>query len=434
MEKKLYKDQISTLNLIKDYLHKLKKKGVKIEISPITDFVTWSNGMGLQKLRLLELKKIISVDYLKVFFNELISIGKNYEYELISPKISNKKKINIIYSYCKKEDFKKNYFYDLYFNERSDRIPDTYWFLISLDNYIPKNKINNIFILYNKKKVFNVFYLIKYIIQTIKRKDTFFYLNNTTNTTQIFSNFFYHTFKAKKFNLYLPYENRPHQNAIIKSTKKISKKNKTIGYFHRMPEPLQTEMFYKINELDTLLVNSEIQKNVFTKYFSWPKTKLKVVESFRYKNIKLRKKIIYLPFEIKNKNFFLTKLKYINDNFIHLDKNFKISIHPLNSKSNEHISLKNKIRKKIYKIEKNNLSNISIILGEPGSVASQCLHTYGKVIHITSSKYDIFSSYIWKNVKVQCITSGIYLYEKSSNKKLININKKKNNFRYFLSL
>ena len=434
MEKKLYKDQISTLNLIKYYLHKLKKKGVKVEISPIADFVTWSNGMGLQKLRLLEFKKIISVDFLKIFFNELISIGKNYEYKVISSKIPNKKKVNIIYSYCKKEDFKKNYFYDLYFNERSDRIPGTYWFLISLDNYIPKDKIKNVFILYNNKKNFNVFYLIKYIFQTITRKNSFFYLNNTTNTTQIFSSLFYRTFKEKKFNLYLPYENRPHQNAIIKIAKKISKKNKTIGYYHRMPEPLQTEMFYKINELDTLLINSEIQKNVFTKFFSWPKTKLKVVESFRYKNIKLRRKIIYLPYEVKNKDFFLTKLQYINDNFVHLDKNFKISVHPLNAKSNEHILLKNKIERKIYKIKKNNLSNISIILGEPGSVASQCLHTYGKVIHITSSKYDVFSSYIWKNVKVQCIANGIYLYKKNSNKKLMNINKKKNNLRYFLSL
>lgn len=434
MEKKLYKDQISTLNLIKNYLRKTKKKDVNVDISPITDFVTWSNGLGLQKLLLLESKKLINKDYLKIFFKELISVGKNYDYKLISPKTLSKKKINVIYSYCKKEDFKKNYYSDLYFNERSNNFKDTYWFLISLDGYVPKNKLKNVFILYNNKEKFNLFYLIKYIFNTIKFKNSFFYLNNTTNTSKIFSRFFYQTFKKNKLDLYLPYENRPHQNLIIKIVKKISKKNKTFGYFHRLPEPLQTEMFYKIKELDYLLINSQIQKNIFKKFFMWPEFKLKIIKSFRHHNIKLRKNIIYLPFEIKNTNFYLRKLNYINNNFIFLNKNFNISLHPLKSKNNEHISLKKKINKMIDKNKFKNINNISIILGAPGSVASECLQTFGKVLHITSSKFDIFSSAIWENIKVKKITNDIYLYERKSTANFINTDKKKNNLKYFLKI
>ena len=57
MEKKIYKNQISTLNLIKNYLINLKKKKINIEITPISDFVTWVNCLGYQKLKLLEEKK-----------------------------------------------------------------------------------------------------------------------------------------------------------------------------------------------------------------------------------------------------------------------------------------------------------------------------------------------------------------------------------------
>ena len=346
MEKKIYQNQISTLNLIKNYLINLKKKKIKIEITPISDFVTWVNCLGYQKLNLLEKKKNISIDYIKTIFIEIISIGKNYKYFLISSEIKSRKKFNIIYSYCKKDDFKKNYFFDLYFNDRSDKIKNTYWFLISLDNYIPTKQIKNVFILYNKNQVFNFLYILKYFFKIIKLKNFFYYFNNTSNTSEIYSKSFYDLFKNKIFNLYLPYENRPHQNSVISIVKKISRKNNVYGYYHRMPEPLQTEMFFKSKNLDYLFVNSKIQKKIFNKFFSWPIKKLKVIKTLRHNNIKLRKNIIYLPYQIKNSNFYLSKLEYLNNKFVIFHQSFQISIHPLMKKSKKHKNLEKKIKEK----------------------------------------------------------------------------------------
>jgi len=432
MEKKIYKNQISTLNLIKNYLINLKKKKINIEITPISDFVTWVNCLGYQKLKLLEEKKKISINYIKTIFIEIISIARNYEYSLISTEIKTKKKFNIIYSYCKKDDFKKNYFFDLYFNDRSDKIENTYWFLISLDNYIPTKQIKNVFILYNKNKIFNFFYLLKYFFKIIKLKNFFYYFNNTSNTSEIYSKFFYNSFKNKIFNLYLPYENRPHQNSVINFTKKISKKNNVYGYYHRMPEPLQTEMFFKSKNLDYLFVSSKIQKKVFYKFFSWPRKKLKVIKPLRHNNIKLRKNIIYLPYQFKDSNFYLKKLEYLNSKFVIFHQSFQISIHPLMKENKKHKNLEKKIKEKFNKIKKNDLNHISIILGEPGSVAAECLETYGKVVHVTSSKYDIFSSKIWDNIKVKMITDDVYLYEKKSKKNFLNKGKNNNKLRYLL--
>ncbi len=432
MEKKIYQNQISTLNLIKNYLINLKKKKVKIEIAPVSDFVTWVNCLGFSKLKLLEKKKNISIDYIKTILIEIISIGRNYEYSLISSKIKSKKKFNVIYSYCKKDDFKKNYFFDLYFNDRSDEIKNTYWFLISLDNYIPSKQIKNVFILYNKNNNFNIFYLIKYFLRIIKLKKFFYYFNNTSNTSEIYSKFFYKVFKNKIFNLYLPFENRPHQNSVINYVKKISKKNNVYGYYHRMPEPLQTEMFFKNKNLDYLFVNSKIQKKIFVNFFSWPEKKLKVIKTLRHNNIKLRKSIIYLPYQIKDSNFYLRKLERLNNKLAIFEQSFQISIHPLMKESKKHKNLEKTIIGKFNKKEKNSFNNISIILGEPGSVAAECLETYGKVIHITSSKYDIFSSKIWDNVKVKMITDDVYLYEKKSKQNFLNKGKNNNKLRYLI--
>ena len=70
--------------------------------------------------------------------------------------------------------------------------------------------------------------------------------------------------------MFLPFENRPNQNAIIKNTKLISKSNLADTILSRLPEPLQTEMLYKKNEIDNLYVSAKI-KEVFKNFFNCKK-------------------------------------------------------------------------------------------------------------------------------------------------------------------
>ena len=313
---------------------------------------------------------------------------------------------------------------------------NTYWFLISLDNFVPKKK-KNIFIIYKKKKTFNFLYLIKYISKNFFKKNNFHSCNNTTNISKIYSNFFYNALKKHKFNLYIPYESRPHQNAIIKITKKISNKNKIYGYYHRMPEPFQSEMIYKIKDIDKLYVCSMIQKRIFSKHFLWPSKKLQIINSLRYSKLLKRDKFIFLPYEIKDVNSFfkcLKKLLILKQANIN---GFDISIHPLKKNNKNHIGLKHKIENEIFVGSRYNLNNSKrldapIIIGEPGSVASEMLDTIGKVYHISNSHLDIFSEKIWKSIKVKKISESIYEYKKLSKVKLLNTNGKKDNFENLL--
>ena len=63
-----------------------------------------------------------------------------------------------------------------------------------------------------------------------------------------------------------------------------------------MPEPFQSEMIYKLKDLDKLYVCSEPQKKVFNKFFSWPLKKLKVIDSIRYSKLTKKEKIHFFTF------------------------------------------------------------------------------------------------------------------------------------------
>ena len=430
MEKEIYKSQIDTINLAKKYLKLRKKTGVDISISPFCDFVIWADCIGNEKIKLISKKKYLSIDLVKNFIKEILSIIINSNYKLISSKIDKKKSYNIIYSYCSKENFGKDgSFYDRYFNYKSNKKKNIYWFLISLDNYIP-TKIKNISIVYKEKRTINFLNFLKIILKNLFKKNFLDNTNNTSFRSNLFANYFYKTFKYSKFNVYLPYENRPHQNAVIKVAKQISKKNKIFGYYHRMPEPLQLEMIYKSNFLDKLYVCSEIQKKVFHRYFSWPSKKLEVTNSIRYLKLKKRKDYIFLPYNIKNQNFLIEKLKtllMIKNSSI---KKHNISIHYLNKKNKKHINFKDQIKK--ISIKKKKKLDAPIILGEAGGVAAEMLDTTGKVYHISNRNLNIFSQKIWKNIKVKKISESIFEYKKLTNKKLLNLNGKKNNFSNIL--
>ena len=145
-EKKIFKSQISSLLIANEYLKKCKDKGINVDISPLCDFVTWADCLGYQKLLLLSNNKSFSLNFFKNFVKELLAIGNNCEFLKFSSKIKSTNKINIVYSYCTKQNFSKNgFFYDSYFNHSSLSEKNTYWFLLSLDNYVPK-KCNKVFI------------------------------------------------------------------------------------------------------------------------------------------------------------------------------------------------------------------------------------------------------------------------------------------------
>tara|TARA_B100000787_G_scaffold68278_1_gene50171 strand:- start:1282 stop:2613 length:1332 start_codon:yes stop_codon:yes gene_type:complete len=406
--------QIESISLAKKYLRRCKKKGININVSPFCDFVTWAQGVGNENLKQLIIPKKVNFKLLYFYLLEVITIAKLGCYLKTSLKLEkNNKKLNIIASYSKKSNYTNNgIFKDSYFN-LTNKKNKIIWFLLSLDNYIP-SKRKNLFIIHKKKNQYSWFLLIQMLIKNLFKKNFFYRFNNTTLFSEMMSDMFYDLFKDKKFNLYLPYESRPLQNALIDAAKKISKKNKIFAYLHNMPWPFQVDMIYKNKNIDILFVCSHLQKFFFTRYYGWPKKKIKVISSLRFTSLAKRKSTIFLPYEINNEKFYIKnlliffKLKKFND------KNLKISIHPLKKLDKRHINFKKLIIETIAGIKgvkKNKIKTFnSILIGTPGGMATECLQSVGKVYHITNNKYDIFSKKIWTNLDIKIFNQFTYEY------------------------
>ena len=61
MEKKIHKEQLIILNYIKSYTKKLLIKKINIKLVPFSDFVTWANCIGKQKIYLLQKKNYLAL-------------------------------------------------------------------------------------------------------------------------------------------------------------------------------------------------------------------------------------------------------------------------------------------------------------------------------------------------------------------------------------
>ncbi len=108
--------QLSLIKKSKKYLNDCKEKGINIALSPFCDLTTWINSLGYQKLHLINGNQFFNKSYLRYFLSEIINIGRyKFDYHIYKNNLHNKKKLNIIYSYSWKENFKKDIFFDNYF-------------------------------------------------------------------------------------------------------------------------------------------------------------------------------------------------------------------------------------------------------------------------------------------------------------------------------
>lgn len=447
--KEHFKEQIRLIKLVKKYLINCKKTGVDIALSPKCFITTWALTPGYFKLKSLT----NSSNFSSFFINsvkDLFSICFHHDIFCKKKSIKKNKVNNLIISYCKKKNFKNDgSFYDDYF-KTSSRNTDSFWFLISLDNFEPANLNKNIFVIKKKhKNSFSIFYLLNYLLNVISRNFfSFRKLPHEISNMYVFMKevrrIFYLLFKNTKINnLILNYEGIPFQHGIIKEVKKINFKTKVICYLHCAGWPLQLDLIYRLNLIDKLIVSGKDQKNVLKKFLNWPNKKISIIPSLRFQksNIKNYGGFIFVPYEITSFKKYLNSFDVFLNSAANKSINyFKLRIHPLNKNSDIHkefaIELRKKIKKYKNKFSKKLKKNCSFIFGSATGVSIQTLEYGVKIYHIPDNEnIDVFSNKIWPNIKVKKSIAGVYEYCVKKRGQMFQENSSKNNFeRYLLPL
>lgn len=442
----VFKNQIKIINYAKKYINYLKKNNIIAESSPLTYMTTWAKTTGH-----FILKKFIKTGNKGIFLfflKDLISISKLHDLEAIGEVHSKNEKKNIVLSYCLKKNFDKNgNYFDEYFGTMANTNKAT-WLLISLDHKLPRKLKENIIIIKKKKQnSFSIFYLASIIFKNI------FKLNNPIKE-HYFDKLSYHQVYSTKLNQIIEnllknhqiknsiinYESIPFQNKLINTIKKLYKNSHIYCYLHCAAWPLQTELIYKQKKIDIFFVSGKDQKKVLTKYYNWPKKKIKVIPSLRFK--KMRKNIfggfIFLPFEIFNKKLFLNKLKFFFESVPNKSLNkMKARIHPLQKKNSLHRGLKKEIdlliKENKNKFTGKNRKKDSIIFGSASGVCLQALEEGNRVFHFPDNiNLDVFSNKIWKKIMIDEIYKGVLSYKIIKKNSIFKTSYEANKFNKYL--
>jgi hypothetical protein len=373
------------------------------------------------------------INYLKFFFSILFSRVEFKKYFK-----DNKYFKNIYFSWA----FKKNFdssgnFKDRYLNRNISNLKNTLLFLIYLDEKLPIKVKSNTVLVYKKSflKNFNLYFFFKYLFTSIN-KNFFKNISSFNSLSKQLIEFINENIQIDKLKkMFIIYEGQPYQKNLIYFLKQKKKSIKITGYDHSAPPALPLNLLFDGCSPDRLLITGKEQAKFYKKFLSWPKTNLKVIPSFRFKNEKKEffQNKIFLPFELSDKNSFLKNFEsLVSLNIINNIKSFKIKIHPLGLKLNEHIKFAKNLEKIIEKksfVKKNRNENSSIFFGQTTAILV-ALELNFKCYHVCSYPiFDSYSSELWSSIKVKQLTNNLFIYE--LRKKNSFIKKGKNNEKIF---
>ena len=218
-------------------------------------------------------------------------------------------------------------------------------------------------------------------------------------------------------NVIIPYEGQLFQKKLIRLIRKNNKKVKIVGYDHTAPQPLPINLFYDNNSPDELLITSKNKFLFHKKYLNWPKNKLKINNSFRFKiNPKDFQGKIFLPYVIEDLNLYERRLNRLLE-YIKIKNfnKFEIKSHPakLNSNRNKNLLKRIKLAKISTKKKEINNNKVAIFLGQTTAIPL-ALENGLICYHICQDEtFGVYNSEFWKGLKIKKIDQNIYEYKLS---------------------
>lgn len=446
---KIANKQIELINLAKKYLEKTSLKGIDISASGFCWLLNVSAGPGYFILKSLYKNK-------KFIFKDIFSILKDFSSVSILHNYKFLSKINLesnydrlIISWVKKSDFQENGSYtDRYFNVNSRNYPKSIWYLLSLDEDIPKNIDSNIVIFgkENIKKKYSFIYLFKVFLLNIKLSKgslaKMLHLSTrSSHLAKLVSKSILELAKIKSFkSILMAYEAQPFQNHIFKNIKEFNGDIKLIGYLCSTLS-LPTYSIYRHGSPDILLVHGDSQIFHLKKYLNWPENKIQLVPSLRYpkKDITKFSNSLVLPISLYYENTLKQKFEFFLKSLEKKSlKPFTIKNHPLMAKSKKHkkfaSSLESIIKKYNDRFDTQAEKSISIFFGGTSAIL-EALESGLAVMHICAdSVLESYTEAIWPSIKVNQLTENIFEYNLRSYGKCINFSTENNIFDKYCNL
>ena len=380
-------------------------------------FALFEDGEGMKKIK----KKIFNIEKKskKIFLSKIINLIINFNYNIF---LTNNNKIkyykNLVITWGNESNLLNGSFVDKYFDLDTKKFKDTFWIVLSSNQFI-KTKVNdNIAVVYPQNKIINFFYFFFYLINNFifngnkELIDPDHIISERINKLILKNKNF-----SKIKNLLMPYEGQAFQKKIFFKQKEINKNLNTYGFEHTAPHSIATQLYYTKGSPDKLLVSGENAKKTYTRHYDWSHNKIIKTFPCRYKNFSQKNflNILFLPYDFSSSEKIIKGLSsYLNtvpDNSL---CKLLVKIHPVKIKDPKHILLKKKLENIINlykkKFTNNKKNNLVIVVGFT-STAIVALEYGLSVLHICPNPdLDSYSSYFWSDINIKRIDNYCFLY------------------------
>ena len=422
MKKDLTLKQKKIINFVKNHFIKGNSPFLKKNY-----FALYEDGVGMRKIKkeIFNLKKKEK----KYFLSKVINLIENFKYKVFFAD-NNKKKYykNLVITWGNKSNLINGSFVDKYVDLDTKRFKDTFWIILSQNQFIKTKINNNIAVIYPQNKILNCFYFFFYLIKNLIFEGNKKIIDQDHTIAGTIDKFIS---KNKNFtkikNLLMPYEGQAFQKKIFYKQKSINKNLNTFGYDHSAPHSIATQMYYTKGSPDKLFVTGLNTKKSYIKFYNWPKNKILTTYPSRYKRFKKNDflNILFLPYDfIISKNIVRGLSSFLNSVPVNSLNKFLIKIHPVKTSDPKHILLKVELEIIIKKYKKKftnqRKSNLVIVVGFT-STAIVALEYGLHVLHICPDpSLDTYLNYFWSDIDIKRIDNYCFLYKLKKKSRYLN--------------
>jgi hypothetical protein len=333
----------------------------------------------------------------------------------------------VVISWCKRSDFSEDGgLLDRYLSTHTSQTQNCLWIYLSLDNYLPEKLQPNIVVLTTSSE--------RYLDLRLKTKLIKEWWSRTAQSWRQFSFLFsyeaFHSFLVSDLIaslpvdwrsvslLFQPYEAQPFQHAVNFKIRSLAPEIRCVGYLHSAPPPLPTDLIFRPSAPDVLLIHGKGQLSIMNHHLGWPLQKIAVIPSLRYKrdaafNMSGQ---IFLPYDFQKEKVILKAIhSFLRGRELRSLPLLKVKMHPAKITDLQQIKLKDKIETLLTefadRFDAANTQQVSIFIGATAAIL-EALARGCEVIHITSEPIlESHSSAIWSGMKVEQISSELYIYK-----------------------
>lgn len=164
------------------------------------------------------------------------------------------------------------------------------------------------------------------------------------------------------------------------------------------------------------------KKKILEKFLGWPKNKIILDKSFRYRKIsKLNfSNNIYFSYYIGDPLKTFNQIKYLFNEILKTNLPFKVINHPLMKNSSSHKKLLNLIKNFFKNSNKLMQNNRETIVVGVSAIILEILENGKDVFHICNNPlFEAHSNKIWNKINVKEFKPGIYHYSLKQNGTII---------------